>query len=131
MRYFLYESDGTLRRISQRIVWDLVLGRDCLPQYADQNLRMLSVYLALDDGRPAQISGQEAEILHFDGAGGIRQGLANSAAWAGATNEALQEAESTGPVIDIVPRVERRRWGRENRWQPTDAEITEIVHATD
>jgi hypothetical protein len=32
-------------------------------------------------------------------------------------------------VISISPKLARERWERENRWQPTSADITRIVHA--
>ncbi len=43
LRYYLFEEDGTLRHVAQRIVEGLAHGKDRLPQYAGQSLRSIEV----------------------------------------------------------------------------------------
>ena len=38
LRYFLFEEDGTLRHVAQRVIEGLAGGMDRLPQYAGQSL---------------------------------------------------------------------------------------------
>lgn len=130
-RCFLFEEDGTLRHVSQRVIEGLLRGTDSLPQYAGQRLKALSVYLALDESkRPLRITHHYAEIWHFDEDGSPKQ------SWAAGATRALEFSDqmrlsppAPGPVVSIARKLERERWRREYRWEPTSTDITRVVHA--
>jgi hypothetical protein len=129
-RFFLFEEDGTLRKLPHRVLDGLVHGIDRLPQYAGRHLRAATVYVERVDGKPHRIASVQGSIFHFDSEGGLQRSLAASAFTALATFDALREPVSVNePVVDISPKLERQRWERENRWQPTSADITRLVHA--
>ena len=55
LRFFLFEADGTLRRLPMRTVDGMVRGEDRMTQYAGQRLRTAAAWLLLDDGAPAEL----------------------------------------------------------------------------
>jgi len=128
LRYFLFEEDGKLRHVAQRIVEGLAHGEDRLPQYAGQSLRAFDVLLETENGKPVEIIKLTGDIWHFDEKGRTRQDWVDSAIRASETHEALRQASITGPVVDITGRIERRRWEEHNRWEPTSADINRIIH---
>jgi hypothetical protein len=68
-RYFLFEADGTLKRVCQRVADGLSRGFDSMPQYAGQSLRGVSVFVELENRKPVQIEKIVGEIWHFDDRG--------------------------------------------------------------
>ncbi len=128
LRYYLFEEDGTLRHVAQRIVEGLAHGKDRLPQYAGQSLRSIEVVLETVDGKAVEIVKLSGGIWHFDEKGRTRQDWIESAITASETHEALRQASNTGPVVDITGRIARRQWEEHNRWEPTPADINRIIH---
>jgi hypothetical protein len=128
LRYFLFEEDGTLRHVAQRVVEGLAHGEDRLPQYAGQSLRAIEVLLETTNRKAIEIVKLEGTIWHFDKKGRTRQDWIESAMMASETYRALQKASTTGPVVDITDRIARRRWEEHNRWEPTPADINRIIH---
>jgi hypothetical protein len=55
LRFFLFEADGTLRRLPMRTVDGMVRGEDRMKQYAGQRLRTALAWLLLDGGVPTQL----------------------------------------------------------------------------
>jgi hypothetical protein len=130
LRIFLFEEDGTLRHVPHRVMDGLVRGEDRLPQYANRQLRAATVLIYLVDGKPQRVASVSGSIFHFDNEGGLQRSLAASAMMALQTFDAVREA--TGPtatVVSLSPKLKRAQWERENRWQPTSADITRIVYA--
>jgi predicted RNase H-like HicB family nuclease len=127
-RCFLYESDGTLRRVPLRVADGLSRGSDRLPQYANQRLRGLWVVLWMEEGRPHLIDYIDPFIWPFDENGSAQANLARAAmtAWEARDARQRQHRARPGPVVDIKPEIAVRRWQEENRWVPTDDEIKRI-----
>jgi hypothetical protein len=130
LRIFLFEEDGTLRHVPHRVMDGLIHGEDQLPQYAGRQLRAATALVYLADWKPKRIASVSGSIFRFDSEGGLHRSLAASAMMALETFGAVREAAgATETVVNISPRLNRAKWERENRWQPTSADITRIVHA--
>ncbi len=128
LRYFLFEEDGALRHVPQRVVEGLALGTARLPQYAGQSLRAFDVLLETENGKPVEIIKLTGDIWHFDEKGRTRQDWIGSAVAALSTDRAVRQAPTDGPVVDITARIARRRWEEHNRWEPSPADINRIIH---
>ena len=128
LRYYLFEEDGTLRHVAGHIVEGLAHGEDQLPQYAGQSLRSIEVVLETMDGKAVEIVKLSGGIWHFDAKGQTQQDWIESAVTASETHEALRQASTTGPVVDITGRIARRQRDEHNRWEPTPADINRIIH---
>jgi hypothetical protein len=127
-RHFLYEADGTLRSMPLRVFDGLVTGRDRLPQYANQSLRILGVFLNLEDGRPVDVKRVEASIWHFDQTGELLRDLRGAMMALEDSGRLVEGDDWGGPVVDITAQLEHRNWNARNRWEPTPADITRVVH---
>ena len=133
-RVFLFEEDGTLRRISQRLRKRLRSDEERLPEYAGQTLRFAFITLELKSRRPVRIIDQWYRKYHFDGQGSIHDSIVESLREA---TEALDDPPSsadrvektgTNQVVSFTDRLEEKR--REAyRWKPTPADITRMVNA--
>jgi hypothetical protein len=55
-RHFLFEQDGTMRHLSQRMADDVANEQDFLPQYAGYALRHASSCLKPKTEAPARLS---------------------------------------------------------------------------
>ena len=69
LRFFLFEADGTLRRLPKRTVDGMVRGEDRMMQYAGQRLHTASAWLLLDNGAPAELLKVEGSWWKFDAQG--------------------------------------------------------------
>ena len=87
LRFFLFEADGTLRRLPMRTVVGMVGGEDRMKQYAGQRLRTAAAWLLLDDGTPAQLLEVECSWWKFDARGRTVEGHM----------EAIREAMTVAP----------------------------------
>jgi hypothetical protein len=74
LRFYLFEADGSLRRLSTRVADGLIRGEDRLPQYAGQRLRFALAILLLDGGRPASVDKVEGSWWEFGADGSVRRG---------------------------------------------------------
>jgi hypothetical protein len=129
-RLFIFEADGTMRHIPQRIANGLLLGNPPLPVYAGSKLRYAFVFLATDKRRPVKITRIDAGYLSFDKAGNPQEGLARGAIGALDTFDGVEEEKAqTGQVVSIQARIARKNWEQEHRWTPTPAEVNRICDA--
>lgn len=65
-RYFLFPPEGGLRRLSVRLLNDLVHHGERLPQYAGQRVRVADVIVVLADGVPHHIHDVIGSWLEVD-----------------------------------------------------------------
>ena len=128
-REFLFEPDGTMRHLSQRVSTGLVFGEDFLPQYAGHLLRHAMVILETENGRPARISRISASIWHFDYRGSVRDSFVEGAFTARVTYEALIDAEKKGDAALTSAAEARKAFEQRHRWEPSPLEINQIIHA--
>ena len=129
LRHFLFEQDDTLRHVPQRVMRGLMFGIDRMPQYSGQSLRAATVLLHLENKKPVSIAEVEASIWYFDATGRIDAGLRRSAIEAWSTHDAVKAMDTSGPVVNLTPRLMREKWRGRYRWEPTPAQVTTIVHA--
>ena len=129
-RYFLFEDDGTMLHLPQRVLEGLIHDADRLPQYAGRKIRSLALTLELHNKKPIRVTNQSASIWHFDSEGSLQQSLVNNAfALMNLSERERREPAQTGPVVDISTKLDRKRFEQENRWEPTQHEITQAVNA--
>ena len=130
-RFFLFESDGTLRRLALRLIDKLCVGTTELPEYAGQSLRAADLFLELDERRrPVRILEIQPSIFGFDESGNVRQSLMNAGIEKWHLYDELHEVPvRNGSVIDASARFREKRWYRQYRWEPTPEEIDQMVNA--
>jgi hypothetical protein len=130
-RFFLFAPDG-LQRISQRRLSDLVDGREAMPQFAHQKLKLAQVAVLLQDRKAHQISKVYGTYLDFD-----HGGMADKA-FAEASTIALNlldhssfdiERRKRAKVVDVTPLLERKKYDREHRWTPSRQDLDLIARA--
>ena len=126
-RLFLFEAEGTMRRIPQRIANGLYVGRSPLPEYAGKRLPYALVWLATDNRRPVAIRHIETGFFSFNEHGNPQEELAQGAMEALESYEdSKREKEQSGQVVSITARLARQQWERDHRWTPSPAEIDRI-----
>ena len=54
-RFHLFLDEGSIRRVPQRIAYEMPFGRDAIPEYAGTRQRVASVLVESEGGRPARI----------------------------------------------------------------------------
>lgn len=126
-RHFIFEDDGTMLLLPQRVSDGLVKGTDRLPQFAGRKMRMVTVILALDEGEPQKIERIQPTIIQFDELGNW-QFEPIPTGDVGGVLDRLMPPKPAG-VVDITDKLARQRYVREHQWQPTDADVTRIVDA--
>jgi hypothetical protein len=129
-RLFIFEADGTLRHIPQRIANGLPVGDPPLPEYAGSKLRYALVFLAIDNRRPSAITRIDAGYFSFDEGGNPQRELARGGMDAWTTGDDVKEEKAqTGQVVSVAARIARKKWEQEHRWTPTRAEVNAMCDA--
>lgn len=124
-RHYIFPTDEEPRRLAHRVLNGLIFGKDLLPQFAGTRQRVLSAVLENEDGKPSRLVSVEGSIWIFDADGGIQEGL----------HEALREvmnsiggdATDSSTVVELHPRLSRKRLEKEFRWQPGKQELNQII----
>jgi hypothetical protein len=106
-RCFLFEADGTLRRMPIRVLDGLVHGYDRMPQFAGQRLRCAVVVLELDGKKPTRILWVDALWYQFDETGRADRYLKQSAMAKLSIGFAslADRPASSGSIVNLVPRI--------------------------
>lgn len=125
LRHYLFPEQEQPLRLSQRLVEGLVAGNDSMPQYAETRQRVLTVRLQLDEGAPVKILDTSGSIWTFDGTGGIREGLQSSFAEVMSSLGASKSPDQT--VVDLRPRISKKKIETEHRWEPSTADIELVI----
>lgn len=126
-RFFLFEDDGTVRRIPQRKVDRLLMGKIAFPEYAGRTMRAAFVILELQDGRPTTIANIEGSKRHFDREGCMRPRSADATLESGVFSLAEEPPSRDGNVIYIDKFLARKRRDEMYRWDPSPADITRMI----
>lgn len=130
LRYFLFEADGTLRRLPKRTVDGMIRGEDRMLQYAGRRLRAASAWVLFDGGTPIKLLKVEGDWWVFDAQGRTQRGHM----------EAMRAAMNAAPDYgtggtgerngdSFQQRSAQQQLERHWRWTPTPVEVTAIVHA--
>jgi hypothetical protein len=127
LRFYLFTAEG-MQRISQRVMDGLCHGEDAMPQFAETKQRVANVVVELEDGKPSRILETTGSFLHFDKHGKVHESLAQSGFEAIETYKALERSKRIAPskIVHLAPKLNREKWQRENRWQPSSKELDEI-----
>lgn len=126
LRFYLFPNEGAPLRLSHRIVNDARQDALYLPQYANSRQRILTLYLATEDGKPTEIREADGSIWVFNENGGIREGI--QAALALVMNVGFEGLPpSVGNVIDLMPRHDKRKLKEEYRWQPSRVDLDRVA----
>src|SRR5690348_8544630 len=80
VRFFIFEPDGTLRRVSHRSISRLVMGTAAIPHLSGQKIRDVQAIIEREGQTPVGLSGFRYGHLRVDAAGRIDNGLRESAA---------------------------------------------------
>ncbi len=133
LRYFVFEHDGALRQVPRRVLEGLHQGRDRLPQYAGQTVRVAGVTIETEAGKPVRILRVAGSIWQFDDRGRFsreqRESSFEGLRLALEETHARPAASGAARVVDISRRLRRLRWEERWSWDPTPPEITRLVHA--
>jgi hypothetical protein len=127
IRFYIFAVDG-LQRISHRLMEGLCHGEDAMPQFAETKQRVANVVVEFDDGKPSRILETTGTYLDFDKDGKVHEALQRGCIEAMDTFDALERSKRIRPskIIDLSPKLNREKWERENRWQPSIKELDEI-----
>jgi hypothetical protein len=129
LRFFLYEQDGTLRRLSVKLTDRLCRGLATLPQYANQRLRLATVYLRRGAGKDFSVTAVEGTFFDFDEQGGAQQALVDGAMALWSAGDEAKAVDLTRAVVDARPIFAYRGLQHRLRWKPTKAEIEKLAAA--
>ena len=127
VRFYLF-SDGGMQRISQRVMEGLCHGQDAMPQFSDTKQRVANVVLELADGKPTRILEATGSYLNFDKDGKVHEELMRGGLEAMETYEALERSKrsASSKVVDLAPKLNREKWERERRWEPSAKDLDDI-----
>ena len=128
VRFYIFAQEG-MQRISQRVMDGICHGEDALPQFAETKQKIASAVVEFEDGKPSRILDVTGSYLEFDKHGKVLQGyLAQGAFEAMETYDALERSKRVAPskVVDLAPKLNREKWERQRRWQPTAKDLDEI-----
>lgn len=128
LRSYLFTNEG-MQRISQRVMEGLCHGHDAMPQFANSKQRVANVVVELEDGKPARILETTGTYLHFDKNGKVHESLVRGGFEAMETYEALERSKrsASSKVVDLSPKLNREKWEREHRWQPSVKDLDGIT----
>lgn len=126
VRCYIFDADGTLKRVPRRVMEGLTLGDDALPEYAGTQQRAAEVIVENEDGRPVRILDAQGVIWAFDAEGRIDKSLNRSA------RKVMQFAfelsqKSSAKVVDLRPELQRKKWRNEFRWDLSGEDVDRIA----
>ena len=124
-RCYIIESDGTLKRVPQRVRDALPSGADAIPMYAGTRQRVATVVLENDAGKPRKILDVRGEYWDFDAEGRIDEGLRSSMAVA--MDFLFSPRSPRGKVVDLVPEIKKKDFNEKHRWEITNDDLDRIA----
>lgn len=127
VRFYLFTDEG-MQRISQRVMEGLCHGKDAMPQFSDTKQRVANVVVELADGKPSRILETTGSYLQFDKDGKVHEWLMRGGLEAMETYDALERSKrsASSKVVSLAPKLNREKWERESRWQPSAKDLDEI-----
>lgn len=127
VRHYLLPVDGEPLRISKRVANGLIFETDAIPHLAGTKQRVLTAILKNEEGEASHLLKVEGAIWHFDADGKIHDGLADGLREAMNAWNFGKFGEVDEKVVDLHPRINRRRQDDRHRWEPTPAHIELVV----
>lgn len=120
-RYYLFEH-GRPSRVSKRIIDNLAVGREALPEFANKSAKVVAVIVDCQDGVAKSVLDFLAHIWRFDADGRCQESLAIAGMEALENYEILERynrVAARSGVVDIRPHLKQKKWDEENRWTLT------------
>jgi hypothetical protein len=74
-RSYIFDKDGALKRIPQRVLEALPFGQDAIPEYGGTRQRVATVIIENEGGKPVRILDAQGEFWTFDNEGRIDENL--------------------------------------------------------
>ena len=127
----LFDPDGHLMRIPEKLMTELAFGQNTLPQYAGRKIRVAEVYVDHEARKPKAITRAIGIVWHLDEKGSIKADVLDSVRDAMRTlGEATAPPESrAGKVVSIAGKIERKRFDEKHRWE-LDKDDLDRISAT-
>lgn len=126
VRYYLFPDGAAPMRLPKELVERLSRAEDFLPDYAGTRQKVLEIVLDNADGKPDQIIANRGAIWSFDKNGGIAESLQTSLA-AAMDTWWQNEASGGGKVVDLQPKIRRKRYEEEHHWVVGDADLAVVA----
>ena len=129
IRFYIFEEDGTLRHLPQRVLEGLIHGQDALPQYAGTRQRLAEVIVENEDGTAKRILRVDGSYLHLGPDGHFDEEKRGAALTLLELAGCDQKPDTGGTVVNLAPKLKRQKWEREHRWQPSVADMDRLATA--
>ena len=115
-RFYIFLEDGSLRRLPQRIGYELPFGRDAIPEFAGTRQRVATVLVESEAGKPVQILDSRGLIWAFNAEGRIDDDVRQQRAEHVDVLSPRAASKKGLPVVDLVPEIKRRAARARYEW---------------
>jgi len=129
VRFFIFEADGTLRRVSHQSTSRLVHGGGAVPQFVGQKIRYLEVIVEIEGKVPFRIVNMCTGYLHVDAKGSIDRALRESAVRYLPPSRDLRGLDPDEFVIAFPPAHASEKNLSDSVWAPSKQELAQIAGA--
>ena len=129
VRVFFMGSDSSVRKVPLSKFERLYGNRseECFPEYADERVRCAMVFVRLENRKPAEIIHADYFIVPFTSDGRVDQEERERGVSLIMRSIDLAPSPDRGKVIDATPRLFKKKYDEEFKWEPTDVELAMIV----
>jgi hypothetical protein len=130
LEYFVFQDDGTIKRIPVSTLEKLRRQAACIPEFAGKRVRVAEVWKeTTETGAPESVERIGGFYLVFDKDGFVEE-TAQSEAIELAIHSLGQGMRSRDePVVNLQARAKKRTLDQKYRWEPTPAERQQIAAA--
>lgn len=125
-RFYLFPEDGSLRRVPQRVAYELPHGSDAIPELAGTRQRVLEVLAESEGGKPARILDARGFYWSFDDNGKIDESLAWSLGERMEAHDSVRRARRM-KVPDLRPEIRMRELKAKHEWTPTAEDLDRVA----
>lgn len=130
LRSCLFQPNGRIRLLLPTFTKALLGGKAALPEYAGETLRHAMVSLEVDEWRrPIRITGIATSVWDFDAAGDVKASVRRRHREGLKADRAVRDQPVSGTVVELAPRLRRKRWRAENHWKVGVREMNQIIMA--
>jgi hypothetical protein len=131
IRYFLFEESGKVVSIAQARMDRLLHSQESLPRYAGQRVRIATLTFETDGRKLVSILRHDFWAMHLRKDGFVDEEKRIEGIRSVLNMRGRTDVKREGPVVDINPKLDRRRFENEYRWKPTAEEwlkLDELVN---
>jgi hypothetical protein len=124
-RYYIFEENGTIARVPQRIANAMTFGNDAIPEYAGSRQKVASIILENQDGKPIRILNAEGSYWEFDEEGKIDESLRKAVAQL--MSFAFDFKDKNSKVVSLSPKLKKREFDSQHRWTLTKDDLDRVA----